>query len=207
MRNILIHGLGQTEKSWNMTKLYLKEFNVETPNLFQKKLPEMSYANLYHTFANDCNNKPGKLNLCGLSLGGVLALEYAKEYPDKVNSLILIGVPYQIPKILFHIQKLIFKWMPKKSFEKMGIRKDTFCQLVNSMYYVKISDNLGEIKCKSLILCGAKDVNNWKSAKKFNHNIQNSTMRTIAKSSHEANIDQPKELAHMIAEFWKENEQ
>lgn len=101
MTNILIHGLGQTEKSWNMTRQYLKEFDVETPNLFQKKLHEMSYANLYHAFANDCNNKPGKLNLCGLSLGGVLALEYAKEYPDKVNFLILIGVPYQIQRFCF----------------------------------------------------------------------------------------------------------
>lgn len=97
--------------------------------------------------------------------------------------------------------------MPKKSFEKMGIRKDNFCQLVNSIYHVRISENLEKIKCKCCILCGAKDVNNRKSAKRFNHNIQNSTMRIIAKSSHEVNINQPKELAHMIAEFWKENEQ
>lgn len=207
MRNILIHGLGQTEASWNTTKQYLEEFTVETPNLFQKKLPEMSYANLYQAFANDCNNKPEKLNLCGLSLGGVLALEYAKEHPDRVNSLILIGVPYQVPKVLFYIQKFIFKGMSKKSFAKIGINKDNFCQLVNSMYHVKISENLEKINCKCFILCGSKDYSNRKSAKQFSIGIPNSTMRVIAKSSHEVNMDQPRELAHMIAEFWKENEQ
>ncbi len=206
MRNIFIHGLGQTGESWNMTKQYLEEFDVETPNLFQNKLTEMSYVNLYQVFANECNNKSGKLNLCGLSLGGLLALEYAKEYPDKVNSLILIGIPYQIPKVLFQIQKFIFKWMPRKSFEKMGINKGDFCRLVNSMYHIKISQNLEKIKCKCLILYGSKDYSNQKNAKQFSIGIPDSTIKMVAKSSHEVNMDQPEALAHLIAEFWKESE-
>ncbi len=56
---------------------------------------------LYNTFSDFCNNQKRKLNLCGLSLGGVLALDFVKEYPEKVNSIILIGTPYKIPKALF----------------------------------------------------------------------------------------------------------
>ena len=46
---------------------------------------------MYNTFSDFCNNQKEKLNLCGLSLGGVLALEFVKEYPERVNSIILIG--------------------------------------------------------------------------------------------------------------------
>ena len=35
------------------------------------------------------------LNLCGLSLGAVLALNYAIDFPKKVNSLILIAPQYE----------------------------------------------------------------------------------------------------------------
>ncbi len=207
MKNILIHGLGQTEKSWNIAKQYLKEFDVETPNLFQQyNLSEMSYSNLEHAFVNHCNSSFEKLNLCGLSLGGILALEYAKKYPDQVNSLILIGTPDRIPKVLFHIQNFVFQLMPKKSFEKLGITKREFCQLVHSMYHIKISENLENVKCNCLILCGSKDYSNLKSAKRLSDGIPNSTMKVVAKSSHEVNINQPKELAHLISQFWKENE-
>ena len=37
MTNILVHGLGQTDKSWDKVKEILNQdnINVETPNLFE----------------------------------------------------------------------------------------------------------------------------------------------------------------------------
>lgn len=78
---------------------------------------------MYKVFSDLCNNQKGKLNLCGLSLGGLLALDFVKEYPEKVNSIILIGTPYKIPKTLFKIQSLLFQIMPKKLFKKIGCSK------------------------------------------------------------------------------------
>ena len=51
------------------------------------------YNSLFNEFTDYCNSFDGKLNLCGLSLGGILSLHYAKRFPNKVNSLILIGTP------------------------------------------------------------------------------------------------------------------
>ena len=103
MENILIHGLGQDEKSWNKVIKELKNIKVVSPNLFSLVQEKMNYKNLYRAFSVYCNKNKDKLNLCGLSLGGILALEYAKQYPEKVNSLIIIGVPYNIPKKLFKL--------------------------------------------------------------------------------------------------------
>ncbi|MFQ7075995.1 MAG: alpha/beta fold hydrolase [Clostridia bacterium] len=94
MINILVHGLGQNESSWDKVKELLEEnkVEVETPNLFNlAKNYQLSYENLYKIFADYCNSFKEKLNIVGLSLGGILAIDYVNEYPEKVNSIILSG--------------------------------------------------------------------------------------------------------------------
>lgn len=178
MINILIHGLGQNKESWEKTSIYLKINDIETisVNLFEMMNNNtfVSYENLYKAFSAFCNLQKDKVNLCGLSLGGILALDFAKEYPEKVNSIILIGTPYRIPKVLFKIQNLIFSMMPKKTFKKIGCSKKEFIALVRSMNNLNIAKDLDKIKCRSLILCGVKDKVNLKSAKLLKNKIKNS---------------------------------
>ncbi len=209
MKNILIHGLGQNNQSWHDTNVYLKKNGIDTicPDLFEiTKNTSKDYKMLYNTFSDFCNMQKEKLNLCGLSLGGVLALDFVKEYPEKVNSIILIGTPYKIPKALFKLQGLIFHIMPKSVFEKMGCSKREFFTLVNSMSNLDIAKDLEIIKCKSLIICGDKDNANMKNAKLLNKSIKKSKFKVINNSSHEVNIDNPKELANIIYDFWKDNQ-
>ena len=44
-----------------------------------------------------------------------------------------------------------------------------------------------------------------KSAKQLNKVIQNSKFKIIENAGHEVNIDNPKELANTIYDFWKNN--
>ncbi len=206
MVNILVHGLGQTEKSWDKIIEELDKSNIkaENPNLFElAKNYEINYENLYRTFCDYCNSFKEKLNLCGLSLGGLLSIDYAIEYPEKVNSIIIIGTPYEIPKKMLKLQNFIFKFMPKSTFENMGIKKNDFINLTNSMAYLDIKSKVDDIKCKALILCGEKDNVNMESAKQLNRNIKDSKLKIIKNAGHEVNIEKPKELASVISEYWK----
>ena len=209
MVNILIHGLGQNETSWNEVKNQLNnsEINVETPNLFSiVKNYQVNYENMYKTFADYCNSFNEKINLVGLSLGGILAIDYIAEFPEKVNSIILIGTPYEIPKTIFTIQNIIYKFMPKRIFEKIGCPKKDMIRLLKSMSELSIPDKAPNIKCNTLI-CGEKEKDNinMKSAKQLNKVIQNSKFKIIENAGHEVNIDNPKELANIINDFWKDN--
>lgn len=211
MTNILVHGLGQDEKSWNEVKKQLNNngINVETPNLFFiVKNYKVNYENMYKSFADYCNSFNGKINLVGLSLGGVLAIDYITEFPKKINSIILIGTPYEIPKTIFTIQNIIYKFMPKRIFEKMGCPKKDIIRLLDSMKNLSIPDKATNIKNNTLIICGEKEKNNinMKSAKQLNEVIQNSKFKIIENAGHEVNIDNPKELANIIYDFWKDND-
>ena len=118
----------------------------------------------------------------------------------------MIGTPYKIPKALFKVQSLIFHIMPKSTFEKMGCFKSEFITLVNSMSSLNIAKDLEKIKCKCLILCGAKDNVNMESARLLNNSIKNSEFKIISNSSHEVNIDNPEELSNIVYNFWKDNQ-
>ena len=208
MINILVHGLGQTDRSWDKVKENLNQdnINVETPNLFEiAKNYQLTYENVFAVFVDYCNSFNDKLNLIGISMGGLLAIDYAILYPEKINSIILCGVPYEIPKKLFKIQNFIFRFMPKMTFEKMGISKENFIQLTNSMAELNIKEQVSKIKCSTLVICGENDKVNLESAKQLNKVIKNSKLKIIEKAGHEVNVDTPKELANEIYDFLKNN--
>ena len=209
MLNILIHGLGQNAQSWDSVCKHLQELNLNTicPDLFSLiENDTKDYTTLYQAFSSFCMKQDEKVNLCGISLGGVLSLDFVKEHPEKVNAIILIGTPYKIPKTLFKLQGLLFHIMPKSAFTKMGCEKKEFITLVNSMNNLKIHDRLDQIACEALILCGAKDKANKKGAALLNKHIKNSEFIIINNARHQVNTDNPEKLSKLVYDFLKDKQ-
>lgn len=208
MQTILIHGSGHKETSWDEMITYMdNDQDLLCPNL-SKILngKEASYTNLYSAFIEYCNRADGQLHLCGISLGGILALNYALDFPDKVKTLVLIGTPHKIPKVMFTIQNMIFKLLPKSVFADMAFdKKDTFA-LGNSMKQLDFRNKVQNIKCPTLIICGKKDSANIQSANYFAENIENAKINIIENTGHVVNEESPKILAKILNEFYKENE-
>ena len=205
MKKILIHGSGHKADSWNKVVSYMNnDKDILCPNLstiLNRK--EASYTNLYSSFAEYCNKLDGKIELCGLSLGGILALNYAIEYPNKVEKLVLIGIPHKVPKVMFSIQNVIFKFLPKKLFETMAFnKKDTFI-LGSTMKKLDFSNRVQNIKCPTLVICGENDSANIKSAHYLAENIKNAKLEIMKNTGHIVNEESPKELAKTLTEFGK----
>lgn len=154
MHTILIHGLGQTPSCWDKTVSCLAEQIIaQCPDLSSLlKGAKSTYENLYRAFAAYCDEFPEPINLCGLSLGAVLALNYAIDNPQKVSSMILIAPQYKMPKALLKFQNFIFKFMPNSTFENIGSNKQDFITLTNSMADMDFSGDLKKIVCPALIL-------------------------------------------------------
>ncbi len=131
MTNILVHGLGQDETSWDEVKNHLNNngIKVETPNLFSIiKNYQVNYDNMYKTFADYCNSFNEKINLVGLSLGGILAIDYAIECSEKINSIVLIGTPYDVTKKMLKLSELSLSTDNKDAimlYEKVGFYFDS----------------------------------------------------------------------------------
>lgn len=200
MKTILIHGLGQTSKSYNNVLNYLNnKDNYITFDLFNLK-NDINFNNIYNNFSNKME-KYNKINLCGLSLGGIIALKYAINNPQKINKLILIATPYKTPKLLFNLQIFIFRFLPKNTFNSIGLKKNEIIQLMKSCKNIDLSKDLKNINIPVLIICGQKDTLNKNICSNLNKLILNSKFNIIENANHEVNIDAPKELALLINNF------
>lgn len=81
MKNILIHGLGQNETSWNIVEkeLNLHNIKIEKPNLYSMlKDTRINYSILYKKFADYCNSFSEKLNLLWLISWGNISIRLFK---------------------------------------------------------------------------------------------------------------------------------
>lgn len=202
---VLVHGLGQNELSWKSIKNNCNEDGIKTvePNLFKLiENKDCIYNNMYAAFSKYLNSIEGKINLVGISLGGILALNYAIDYPEKVSSIILIGVPFKMPKMLLKFQNIVFKLITEKNFEQIGCSKKQLLSLTKSMESLDYTKNLGKVKCNSCIVCGEKDKANIKSMKLLKENIKNSKIALIENAGHEVNIENPEGLYKKMKEFW-----
>lgn len=207
MRYIFLHGLGQEPSSWDKTISFLqvRPEEIACPNLSELLGDqEAAYQNLYQAFARSCETCSEPVHLCGLSLGAVLALHYTIDHPDQVKSLGLIGVQYQMPKRLLQMQNAIFRFLPERSFHKMGFRKRDLIQLTRSMQDLDFSQTLNRIQCDTLVIYGEKDTVNASVAQKAATLIPDAKLRCIADTGHEANLEAPRQLAEILDDFYQE---
>ena len=204
---IFVHGSGHKAASWEKTISYITDSEgIVCPNLSSiLEGKEASYENLYSSFVKYCSEMDEQIHLCGLSLGGILALNFALDFPQKVKTLVLIGTPYKVPKAAFGFQNVIFRFLPNSVFETMAFdKKDTFA-LGNTMKNLDFSDKVKNVKCPTLILCGKKDRANLKSAVFLSQNIRNAELKIIENTGHVVNEENPKALADILTEYYSMN--
>ena len=204
---IFVHGSGHKATSWEKTISYMtNNEDIVCPNLSSiLEGKKASYENLYSSFVKYCNEFDGQIHLCGLSLGGILALNFALDFPQKVKTLVLIGTPYKVPKVAFSFQNIIFRFLPKSIFETMAFDKKNTFALGDTMKNLNFSDKVKNIKCPTLILCGKKDSANMKSADYLSQSIRSAELKIIENTGHVVNEENPKALADILNEYYLKN--
>ena len=204
MKYFYLHGLGQKTDSWNRvikeTKVSKSSASLSLSDMLEGK--SATYKELYSAFSSECDKENDGIILCGLSLGAVLALNYAINHPDKVKALVLIAAQYKMPQKLLKVQNMLFHLMPNSAFNKMGFKKADVISLCSTMAELDFSDSLHKVSCPVLIVCGEKDKANIKTSKELCHYLNNSCFHELMKTGHEANIESPEELAIALQRFY-----
>lgn len=205
MQYVFLHGLGQTSSSWNETAACMeeKQQNIVCPDLSELlRGRKVTYDDLYKAFSEHCMNLSEPFDICGLSLGGILALQYGIENPSKVHSLVLIGTQFTMPERLLKFQNVVFRFMPDSTFPQMGFSKKDFIQLSKSMMKLDFRNDLNKIMCNVLVVCGSKDKANKKASMELNKYLPHSEIQLIANAGHEVNKDAPHELGKILNDFY-----
>lgn len=204
MKYLYLHGLGQKPDSWDRT---IKETKVSGSSI-RLSLAEMSegkdvtYKELYSAFSEVCDKEDEEIVLCGLSLGAVLALNYAIDHPDKTKALVLIAAQYKMPEKLLKFQNVLFRLMPNSMFKQIGFKKADVISLCGTMAKLDFTDSLHNVSCPVLIVCGEKDHANKKASKELTCYLSKSFFYELLKTGHEVNIEAPEEIAILLQKFY-----
>lgn len=205
VKYLFLHGLGQTSSSWEQV---LRALNcgkdIYCPELFDfLQDGPCSYAALYKTFSAYCGGIDDPVCLCGLSLGGILAMQYAVEHPEKVQALVLIGTQYVMPKKLLRVQNAVFQLMPNRTFVGMGLSKQEFVALSKSMMELDFRQDLHSIACPVLVVCGERDRANKKAALELQMLLPQAELRILKGAGHEVNVEAPEALGAALNDFFQ----
>ena len=204
MKYLYLHGLGQKPDSWNKvikeTKVSESSISLSLAGMLEGK--SATYKELYSEFSSECDKENEAIVLCGLSLGAVLALNYAIDHPDKVKALVLIAAQYKMPKKLLKFQNMLFRLMPNSMFRQIGFKKADVISLCDTMAELDFRDSLHNVSCPVLLVCGEKDNANKKASKELERYLSKSSFHELLKTGHEANMESPEELAAVLQRFY-----
>ena len=140
--------------------------------------------------------------LIGLSLGATLALELSSYDLPNLQGLVLSGCPLKLAgNILFKIQLMIFKLLPKSFFEKRGANKALMVGVSEELKTLDLTDIAEICPYPTLLICGSKDKPNLSSMRSLHKLISESQFQIIPDGPHVLNEDKPEEFAGTVKDF------
>lgn len=201
IKTVFLHGLGQTAQDWKEVVKQLSSPNIDCPELFSSMENNISYSQILANLEQQYADITDPLCICGLSMGALLALDFAIRHGDKMDSLVLIGAQYKVPRLLIDFQNLLFRCMPNKVFDNIGVSKNNIIKLSHSMRSLDFTSQLDKIVCPVIILCGEKDSANLKASKKLKELLPQAKLHIIPGAGHEINKTAPQAISTILNEL------
>ena len=200
MKLVFLHGLGQSAESWKEVRNLLTDYPSEAIELFPSGVSNYQQAKerVYQHLAQETE----PFILVGLSLGAALALELSSYDLPNLRALVLSGCPLKLAgNILFYVQLLIFKLLPKRVFEKQGADKALMIGVSEELKTLDLTDISRTCSYPTLLICGSKDKPNLSSMKTIQELMPNSQFQIIPDGPHILNRAKPKEFAEITRSF------
>ena len=200
MKLVFLHGLGQSAESWKEVQDLLADYPSEALDLFPSGVG--TYQEAKERIYQHLSKETEPFVLIGLSLGAALALELSSYDLPNLQSLVLSGCPLKLAgNILFKIQLMIFKLLPKSFFEKRGANKALMVGVSEELKILDLTDIAEICPYPTLLICGSKDKPNLSSMRSIHKLILESQFQIIPDGPHVLNKEKPKEFAEITRSF------
>ena len=200
MKLIFLHGLGQSADSWKEVQELLVDYPSEALELFPSGVA--TYQEAKECIYQHLSEETEPFVLIGLSLGAALALELSSDDLPNLQALVLSGCPLKLAgNIPFYIQLLIFKLLPKRTFEKQGADKSLLVGVSEELKTLDLREIAKNCPYPTLLICGSQDKPNLSSMKAIQELMPNSQFQIIPDGPHVLNRAKPKEFAAITRSF------
>jgi len=196
---LFLHGLGESADAWTEVIEHLGVTNIQAPALGRicGTWSEFNLADAADELAEQITEP---VNVCGLSLGAVLALELAIRHPEKVNSLFLSAPQVRPPQTLVAIQKILMKLLPQKIVCPPGMSKTDLLAVLDVVANIDNTESAKQISVPTTVIVGSKDRANTPSALQIANLIPGARHVVAPGVGHQWSTTQPELFAKHLAE-------
>ncbi len=225
---LLLHGLfGALSNFSGIINHFAGKVNVVVPMLpiFELPLRKLSVMGLVNHVSDFVKFKGYKhLNIVGNSLGGHVAILYALDIPDKLESLTLTGSSglFEAPLGSTFPKRGNYEFVQKKTESTFYDPKVATKELVDEVYDIvndrnkairviaiaksalrhNIGDRLDQIKKPALLVWGKQDtITPAFVGEKFNELLPDATLFILDKCGHAPMMEYPEEFNRILKEF------
>ncbi|MBZ2199946.1 alpha/beta hydrolase [Lentilactobacillus hilgardii] len=204
MKVIFLHGLGQTADAWEKVTDRMASSDYLTMSLFKpiSRTDHLTIEKLHLILSQELDRIREPYILCGLSLGAILALKQAITPSLNLKGLVLSGAQFEAPNSgLLVFQNLIFKFLPRRTFTKLGITKRQAIDLTDSLRNLHLTSELSKMALPALVICGKRDRANLKASHRLEGLLSDGELVIIPNAKHELNLENPLEFAQALNRF------
>lgn len=230
---VLIHGLGDGHEGWDhqvsaLAKANFEAFAIDLRGHGQSEKTDANHS--LERFAEDITYfmdtvEVSKAHIVGHSMGGHIAQLLALNFPEKIQSLTLIGTVCELkPRFRDKLQVRLAPILPFKSMIKQFAKrvfwkpqkewvddylarvimcgKKDFLGSAKAIFRFRVCDRLGEITVPTLVMVGEHDrIEPVAESEKLHRLIDGSTLTIIKDSGHGALVEQPEQTTEALLAF------
>lgn len=132
-----------------------------------------------------------QMDVCGLGLGAMVALNTAIRSPENVEHLVLTACQLAPPASALRAQKLAIRLTPRARLARMGVDKDRALATLTELARTDLRDGLANVTAKTLVIVGARDSENRATADELVAGIPGARLEVVPGAGAKANVDAP----------------
>ncbi len=186
---LLLHGNGENHEYFKAQMDYFSAFyrTIAIDTRGHGDSPRGSAPFTISQFADDLYAFMGlhgieKANILGFSDGGNIALVFSMRYPDKVNRLILNGANLYSSGVKPTVQlPIIAGYHTASFFAKRSSAAKAHAEMLGLMVNdpALTENDLKQVKCKTLVIAGTRDMIKQKHTEKIHKGIKGSELAIL----------------------------
>lgn len=150
------------------------------------------------------------LDLCGLSLGALVALQIAVERPERVRRLVLCAGFASLPLRFRALQAAvgtIAALLPARARGELGgLDRHAVRAVFRAGRRFDVSDELGRLTMPALVLVGERDGANLGLSKALAAGLPTARLEVVPGAGHVANVDAPEAFTAALRSFLDAND-
>ncbi|NLT30458.1 MAG: alpha/beta fold hydrolase [Propionibacterium sp.] len=203
---VFLHGMGETPQAWQEQVVALPEGHPALAPWLYGTRPGRDVDFDLESAAAAVVTELDRIGarrarLCGLSLGGTVALQVAISYPERVSRLVVCAAQVAPPKAVLAAQRAIFKLYPRKKLAAQGLDKDRLLAVMKAFGELDISADLTKVQVPTKVLIGANDKPNRPAAELIAQRITGAELIEVSGAGHTAHTDNPAAFNDLVIDF------